>query len=64
MTARRDCSRYGARAGALAQDETSSAVFGMPREAVRIGAAERVLSLDAIAPEMRRLVREPEGSGP
>jgi len=38
-------------AGALtvAQDETSSVVFGMPREAIRMGAARRVLGLDQIA---------------
>jgi len=33
----------------IAQDETSSVVFGMPREAIRLGAAERVVSLGAIA---------------
>ncbi len=35
--------RAGART--LAQDEASSVVFGMPKEAIRIGAAERVVSL-------------------
>jgi two-component system chemotaxis response regulator CheB len=41
-------------AGALtiAQDETSSVVFGMPREAIEIGAADRVLGLDEIAPAL------------
>jgi len=33
----------------IAQDETSCVVFGMPREAIRVGAAERVISLGAIA---------------
>lgn len=33
----------------IAQDETSSVVYGMPREAARIGAAQQILSLDAIA---------------
>ncbi|EYF01022.1 CheB methylesterase domain-containing protein [Chondromyces apiculatus] len=34
----------------LAQDEASSTVFGMPREAIRIGAARRILALSDIAP--------------
>lgn len=33
----------------IAQDEESCVVFGMPREAIRRGAAQRVMSLDAIA---------------
>jgi two-component system response regulator WspF len=33
----------------IAQDEASSAVYGMPRAAAQIGAAERILGLDAIA---------------
>jgi len=33
----------------LAQDEATSVVFGMPREAMRLGAAARVLPLDQIA---------------
>jgi two-component system chemotaxis response regulator CheB len=33
----------------LAQDEESSVVFGMPREAIRQGAVDRVLPLSAIA---------------
>lgn len=39
-------------AGALtiAQDEATSAVYGMPRAARELGAAQRVLALDAIAP--------------
>lgn len=32
------------------QDEASSTVFGMPREAIRLGAADRVLALEDIAP--------------
>jgi two-component system chemotaxis response regulator CheB len=32
----------------IAQDEATSAVYGMPREAVNLGAAERVLPLSAI----------------
>lgn len=39
------------RAGAhtIAQDETTCAIFGMPREAIQRGAAERVLPLNQIA---------------
>ena len=41
-------------AGALtiAQDEASSVIFGMPREAIEMGAATRVLALDSIAPAL------------
>jgi two-component system chemotaxis response regulator CheB len=34
----------------LAQDEASCVVFGMPKEAIRLGAAAEVLPLDAVAP--------------
>ena len=33
----------------IVQDEASSVVFGMPREAILLGAAERVLPLDQVA---------------
>lgn len=39
-------------AATIAQDESSCVVFGMPREAARIGAAERVLRLADIGPEL------------
>ncbi len=38
----------------LAQDEESSVVFGMPKEAIKLGAADRVLPLDQIAPALLR----------
>lgn len=41
----------------VAQDEESSVVFGMPKEAIRIGAAERVSSLDQMPEEICRLLR-------
>jgi two-component system, chemotaxis family, protein-glutamate methylesterase/glutaminase len=51
------------RAGALtiAQDEATSVVYGMPREAALLGAAERILPLDAIARALVVLGREGEG---
>jgi two-component system, chemotaxis family, protein-glutamate methylesterase/glutaminase len=42
--------RAGART--LAQDEASCVVFGMPREAIRLGAVDRVTPLDRMAAEL------------
>ena len=39
----------------LAQDEASSVVYGMPREAALLGAADAVLPLDQIAPTLLAL---------
>jgi two-component system chemotaxis response regulator CheB len=39
----------------LAQDEATSVVWGMPGEAVKIGAAEQVLPLDRIAAQSLQL---------
>jgi len=36
----------------IAQDEATSVVFGMPREAILLGAAEQVLPLEQIAPRL------------
>jgi two-component system chemotaxis response regulator CheB len=33
----------------LAQDEASCAVFGMPREAIELGAVDRIVSLDQMS---------------
>jgi two-component system chemotaxis response regulator CheB len=33
----------------IAQNEATCVVFGMPREAVRMGAAEQILPLDRVA---------------
>lgn len=41
----------------IAQDEATSAVFGMPRAAIELGAAERVLPLGAIADAIQEAVR-------
>jgi two-component system response regulator WspF len=43
----------------IAQDEASSAVFGMPKAAAQLGAAREVLPLDQIAPRLRCLVPRP-----
>lgn len=40
----------------FAQDEATSVVYGMPREAALLGAAERVLPLDEIGPSIARLL--------
>jgi two-component system chemotaxis response regulator CheB len=43
----------------IAQDQSTSVVYGMPQEAARIGAAERVLPLPEIGPALALLaVRE------
>jgi two-component system chemotaxis response regulator CheB len=41
----------------LAQDEATSAVFGMPRAAIELGAVDRVLAIDDIAPALLELTR-------
>jgi len=46
-----------ARGVTIAQDEESSVVFGMPGEAVRIGAAQHVLPPDRIAEMVRSLAK-------
>jgi len=41
-------------ADTIAQDEASCVVFGMPREAIQLGAAQRVMPLDSLAAEIVR----------
>lgn len=41
----------------IAQDESSSIVFGMPREAIKLGAAEKVVSLPNIAATMIQFIK-------
>lgn len=45
----------------IAQDEATSVVFGMPREAILLGAAEQVLPLDQIASRLGVLAGAPTG---
>lgn len=47
----------------IAQDEATSAVFGMPREALRLGAAAALLPLDEIGPVIGLLAGESPGAG-
>jgi len=51
------------RAGGLtiAQDEATSIVYGMPREAALLGAAERVMALGAIGRTLAALASQKEG---
>jgi two-component system chemotaxis response regulator CheB len=50
------------RAGAftVAQEESTCVVYGMPREAIRLGAANQVLSPDGISRLLARLVAAPQ----
>jgi two-component system chemotaxis response regulator CheB len=41
----------------FAEDESTAVVFGMPREAIRLGAAEHVLRLEQLAPALAALAR-------
>ena len=41
-------------ASTVAQDEKSCVVFGMPREAIALGAADKIMSLDGISAEIMR----------
>ncbi len=45
-------------AATIAQDEESCVVFGMPREAIKLGGADKVLHLSLIADEIINLVKE------
>ena len=40
----------------IAQDEATSVVFGMPKEAIALGAAHQVLPIQAIAPALLKIV--------
>jgi two-component system chemotaxis response regulator CheB len=51
-----DMHRSGART--LAQDEASCVVFGMPREAIRLGGVDAELPLERIAAELQRPLRQ------
>ena len=42
----------------LVQDEATSIAFGMPQEAIRLGAAERVIALDEFAPVLMSMAAD------
>ncbi|HEX15779.1 MAG TPA: chemotaxis protein CheB, partial [Deltaproteobacteria bacterium] len=48
--------RAGART--IAQDEATSVIFGMPREAIKLGAAEVVVPLEEIPKTIMRMLEE------
>ena len=41
----------------IAQDEATSAVYGMPKNAVRMGAASEILPLDKIGARINFIIR-------
>jgi two-component system chemotaxis response regulator CheB len=47
----------------VAQDEATSVVFGMPREAARLGAAAEVAGLDDVGAAVLRAFAARAGSG-
>ena len=47
----------------LVQDEATSTIFGMPREAIRMGAAGQVLGLPDFAPSLMQLASNPPSGG-
>ena len=50
-------------AATLAQDEASCVVFGMPKEAIALGAAEKVAPLDAIAARILEAAARKDAGG-
>ncbi len=40
----------------IAQDEASCVVFGMPKEAIRMGGVDEIVALDAIAPKLIQML--------
>jgi two-component system chemotaxis response regulator CheB len=47
----------------VAQDQASSIVWGMPGAVAQAGLAQKILPLDAIAPEILRMLSRPPASG-
>ncbi|HEX2916811.1 MAG TPA: chemotaxis-specific protein-glutamate methyltransferase CheB [Chloroflexia bacterium] len=53
---------YKAGAYTIAQDESTSLIYGMPRAAVELGGVREVLKLDQIAPRLCKLLQQPIAS--
>jgi two-component system, chemotaxis family, protein-glutamate methylesterase/glutaminase len=51
---------HDAGARTVAQDEASCVVFGMPKEAIKLGAVDRVLPLSSLAVEITRFAQGPQ----
>lgn len=47
----------------IAQDESTSVIYGMPREAVQLGAAQQVLRIEEIGPAIASLTRDRAARG-
>jgi two-component system response regulator WspF len=45
----------------IAQDKITSAVYGMPKAAMEIDAAQDILALDKIAPRLTNIINKPHG---
>jgi two-component system chemotaxis response regulator CheB len=43
-------------ASTIAQDEKTCVVFGMPKEAIKLGGVDKILPLDSIANEIIRMI--------
>ena len=52
---------YGA--NTIAQNEETCVVFGMPREAIRLGAAQHILPLEHIGHRLEQLANSPSFGG-
>ncbi len=53
------CALHHAGAATIAQDEATCVVFGMPKEAIALGAVQHVVPLDRIAPMIANLCTMP-----
>ena len=42
----------------IAQDEQSSVVFGMPKEAILLGAAEKIVSLSDVPDTLLKMIQQ------